>query len=352
MSYLRLGKRIFITMSKRKAPSNYINVVEDKKDGSIKNNNEVAFKKKKEEDVDGKKSNNARISDFLFELANYEKNVTRNVHKASAYRKAAAVVAKHDEEITSGEQAKKLPGVGKKIAEKIEEFLKTGKLKKLEKIRTDDTSVALNLLTRVVGIGPAKAKELVDQGITNIEELRKNQDKLNHTQKVGLKHFEDFEERIPRQEMEKIEKIVNKEIRYGEASSLLISFQRLQIPFSKLSSNASGNAYFIIMFLQLSPLSRKLDKEFVSTIVGSYRRGLSSSGDVDFLITHPRYTSKDKGKKHSEHLKKVVDSLIKSGLITDTISLGETKFMGVCRLPGEGKIYRRMDIRLLPVDQV
>ena len=49
-------------------------------------------------------------------------------------RKAAAALAKHPTRITSGAEAKELPGVGKKIAEKIDEFLSTGQLKKLEKV--------------------------------------------------------------------------------------------------------------------------------------------------------------------------------------------------------------------------
>ena len=46
-----------------------------------------------------------------------------------------------------------MPGVGKKIAQKIDEILSTGKLAKLENIREDEESVAINLLTRVSGIG-------------------------------------------------------------------------------------------------------------------------------------------------------------------------------------------------------
>ena len=94
--------------------------------------------------------------------------------------------------------------VGQKIGEKIDEFLDTGKLRKLEKIRSDDTSVAINLMTRVAGIGPAKAQELVRGGIMTIEDLRENQDKLNKQQKIGLKHFEDFEKRIPRAECKEV----------------------------------------------------------------------------------------------------------------------------------------------------
>ena len=39
-------------------------------------------------------------------------------------------------------------------------------------IRSDDSNTAINLLTRVAGIGPAKAHSLVDSGITTILELR------------------------------------------------------------------------------------------------------------------------------------------------------------------------------------
>uniref|UniRef100_A0A8C4RDM0 Crossover junction endonuclease MUS81-like HHH domain-containing protein n=1 Tax=Erpetoichthys calabaricus TaxID=27687 RepID=A0A8C4RDM0_ERPCA len=70
-----------------------------------------------------------------------------------SYRKAASVISKYPFKIKSGAEAKKLEGVGAKIAEKIDEFLATGKLRKLENIRKDDTSSSINLLTRVTGIG-------------------------------------------------------------------------------------------------------------------------------------------------------------------------------------------------------
>ena len=89
---------------------------------------------------------NGPICDFLIELANYEKNVNRNVFKHNAYRKAAGVLAKLPEKVKSGDEAKKLDGIGKQIALKIDEFLTTGKLKKLEKIRNDDTSTTINEL--------------------------------------------------------------------------------------------------------------------------------------------------------------------------------------------------------------
>ncbi|KAG8512461.1 DNA polymerase beta, partial [Galemys pyrenaicus] len=104
------------------------------------------------------------------------------------------------------------PGVGTKIAEKIDEFLATGKLRKLEKIRQDDTSSSINFLTRVTGIGPSAARKFVDEGIKTLEDLRKNEDKLNHHQRIGLKYFEDFEKRIPREEMLQMQDIVLNEV--------------------------------------------------------------------------------------------------------------------------------------------
>uniref|UniRef100_A0A493TGA0 Crossover junction endonuclease MUS81-like HHH domain-containing protein n=1 Tax=Anas platyrhynchos platyrhynchos TaxID=8840 RepID=A0A493TGA0_ANAPP len=61
-------------------------------------------------------------------------NSERNVHKYSAYRKAASGIARYPSEIRSGAEAKKLAGVGAKIAEKIDGFLSTGKLRTLEKV--------------------------------------------------------------------------------------------------------------------------------------------------------------------------------------------------------------------------
>ncbi|PNI67634.1 POLB isoform 7 [Pan troglodytes] len=253
---------------------------------------------------------NGGITDMLTELANFEKNVSQAIHKYNAYRKAASVIAKYPHKIKSGAEAKKLPGVGTKIAEKIDEFLATGKLRKLEKIRQDDTSSSINFLTRVSGIGPSAARKFVDEGIKTLEDLRKNEDKLNHHQRIGLKYFGDFEKRIPREEMLQMQDIVLNEV-------------------------------------------KKVDSEYIATVCGSFRRGAESSGDMDVLLTHPSFTSEST--KQPKLLHQVVEQLQKVHFITDTLSKGETKFMGVCQLPSKNdeKEYphRRIDIRLIPKDQ-
>lgn len=75
-------------------------------------------------------------NEIFAELADYERNVSKNVFKSNAYRKAAGTLGALPEKVKSGEEAKKLPGIGIKIAQKIDEFLQTGKLQKLEDVVT------------------------------------------------------------------------------------------------------------------------------------------------------------------------------------------------------------------------
>uniref|UniRef100_A0A8C5G8U8 DNA polymerase n=1 Tax=Gouania willdenowi TaxID=441366 RepID=A0A8C5G8U8_GOUWI len=247
-------------------------------------------------------SPNQGITDFLVELANYEKNVNRAIHKYNAYRKAASAISKYPNKIRNGEEAKKLDGVGAKIAEKIDEFLQTGKLRKLEKIRNDDTSSSINFLTRVTGIGPAAARKFFDEGVKTLEVDRCSV-YLSH---FTFRYFEEFEKRIPRVEMEKMEELVT------------------------------------------------VGTDYIGTICGSYRRGAASSGDIDILLTHPKYTSQTA--KQPKLLHAVVEHFESIGFVTDTLSKGDTKFMGVCQLQQsdedeEEYIHRRIDIRLIPKDQ-
>ncbi|XP_050347138.1 DNA polymerase beta-like [Nymphalis io] len=249
---------------------------------------------------------NADFCEFLIELADYEKNVSRNIHKFNAYRKAASVLASLSKRIESGEEARKLNGIGEKISKKIDEFLHTGKLKKLDNIHEDENAQIIGLFTRISGIGPVKAADLLNMGIKSIEDLKNNKDKLNHHQLIGLKYFEDFQKMIPRTEIQELENVITTEI-------------------------------------------RNLDPQFTVTICGSYRRGKLESGDIDVLITHPSLKLGDEKRKCHEKLLKNIVAALKS-CITDIISMGETKFMGVCRLSNNHP-FRRLDIRLIPKEQ-
>src|SRR6056300_1020777 len=80
-------------------------------------------------------SYNSDLTDAFDKLASYEEDP----HKRDAYRKAADAIYKLPFEVISGselaEGPKKVPGIGKGIAKKIDEFLETGKIKRLEDLK-------------------------------------------------------------------------------------------------------------------------------------------------------------------------------------------------------------------------
>ena len=81
-------------------------------------------------------STNEEIAWALEALASLEgeDHGSQDPFKIRAYRKAAEIIRELDFEVTSGEEAKKLPGIGKGIAKKIDEFLQTGKIERLEEL--------------------------------------------------------------------------------------------------------------------------------------------------------------------------------------------------------------------------
>ena len=54
---------------------------------------------------------------------------------------------------------------------------------------------------------PAHARKFYREGVRKIEDLNDRKDELTHEQQLGLKYFQDFEKKIPREEVEKIEVI-------------------------------------------------------------------------------------------------------------------------------------------------
>ena len=158
----------------------------------------------------------------------------------------------------------------------------------------------MNFLLDIYGIGPKKGKELVDAGIKNIDELRKRKDELlNNIQKVGLFYYEDIITRIPRAEIKQYEKMLN-------------------TIFDKIKKSSND----------------KLE------IVGSYRRGNLTSGDIDIIIT---------GNVSSIYVE-LVDNLIKSGIIIKVLSKGASKTLVIAKLPNENTV-RRLDFLFSPPDE-
>lgn len=233
--------------------------------------------------------------------------------KGFALQKAAKTIEEANIHITSGNIAKEKLGISDKIAGRIDEIIQHGTLLELqdsqENIETPVLS-AYDELCGITGIGPKRAKTLVEQGFDSISKLRQGvidgKVKLTHHIQLGLKWYEDLNERIPREEVAKLEVV-------------------------------------------LKNVLKKIDPKLILMVTGSYRRGRQTCGDIDCLITLP-FVMSDKLEEYG-HLKAFVEKLHEIGfLVGDLTTRGDKKYMGICQLePGKSK-GRRIDIRCVGYD--
>ena len=141
---------------------------------------------------------------LISELSKMEElNTTKgDTFRARAYRNAVQTIRNLSYNITSGEKALELPGIGKSIATKIDEILKKGTLKAVKEYDRNPIIKSKRELLMVSGLGPSKVKDLMSKKITSVKKLRKavkdGKVTLPSHALIGLKHYEDFLERIPR----------------------------------------------------------------------------------------------------------------------------------------------------------
>jgi DNA polymerase beta len=212
-------------------------------------------------------------------------------------------IKKYDKDIISGEiLQKELKGIGDKISKRIDEILETGTLKELNNIESNNYLENMLLIT---GVGNVRAKKWLELGCKNIDDVKNAINngtiKTTHHIDLGIKYYYDFQKKIPRSEIDNIKILLNNII-------------------------------------------KKIDKNLIFEICGSYRRGAIESGDIDILISHPNYYSNIDEQKF---LAKIVKELTKIKFIIGNLtSKGNTKFMGVCKLENYN-IARRIDIRVV-----
>jgi DNA polymerase lambda len=231
----------------------------------------------------------------------------KETFKARAYAKVIAQLKTYNGKIHSYEDVKNIQGIGEQIQKKIKEILETGHLAAADKAKQLYNIDALDAFQNIYGVGPVKATELVKEGFKTIQELRdglkKNPKLLNDKQTIGLKHYEDLIERIPREEM-----LEHKDIIEG-----------------------------------LKPHEME---EYDTEIVGSFRREAANSGDVDVLIRVPKGTNPKTAKEHLALYVKMLDGF---GYIEEILAIGEHKCMAIARVYN-GKA-RRLDLLMTPDEE-
>ncbi len=176
--------------------------------------------------------------------------------KVIAYHRAATSIRNMEEdveELWKQQKLEEIKYVGEGIARKIDEYLRTGKLRLLEEMQAK-TPPGVPLLMKVQGVGPRTAYRLSHElGITSVEELKKA---LESGRLDG-----EFGESVRSSFLTGIEKLQSFEKRMllPEAEGV----------FQKLS------AYFGALGMQVG-------------MAGSLRRGKSTVGDLDLLSTDGR----------------------------------------------------------------
>ena len=121
---------------------------------------------------------NKEIAKIFYEMADYLE-MDNVAFKPFAYRKAAINLETIEEDVADiykkgGVKAlKDIPGVGKNIAEHIEEYLKTGKIQYYQRFKKK-IPIDLEAIISVEGVGPKRAKVLYQKlGIKNLKDLEK-----------------------------------------------------------------------------------------------------------------------------------------------------------------------------------
>ena len=154
-----------------------------------------------------------------------------------------------DWQLTDPAHALNIPGVGKKIAARVAEFLRTGRLRELDGFQVDRGEVVPRELLTVYGIGPERAQALAQEGIITVDLLkravRRKLVAVPGSTERALQYHDELQQKIPRTEMK--------------------DFQVL-----------------------LQGITEQVAPGATAMVLGSYRRGAKASSDIDLLVTRPR----------------------------------------------------------------
>ena len=229
---------------------------------------------------------NQSIAQTLKEIAEYLE-MQEVPFKPRAYEKVAEVIGGLEEEVADiykrgGIKAlEEIPGVGKGIAERIEELIKTGRSKYHEELKKK-TPVDLASLGAIEGLGPKSVQKLY--------------------QKLHVRNIGDLE-RVAR--AGKVAKLEG----FGTKSEEKIL---KGIEFSKKSGGRFVLGTVMPQVRAIETRLRAVRGVERLTVAGSVRRRKETIGDVDILIT-------------SEHAKPIMDAFVAMPEVVQVMAHGETK---------------------------
>jgi DNA polymerase (family X) len=228
--------------------------------------------------------NNRELSDTFNLIGDLLELKGENIYKILAYRKAADSLinlGRDVNEVWKAGELNSIPGVGKAIAEKIEELLSTGKLEFLENLKAEVPATLVELL-RVPDLGPKKAAMFWRKaGISSLAELEK-------AARTGqLRTLPGMGEKSEARILAGIEALSRRSDRLPLARAW---------PFAQ----------------ELLEMLRKAPGVQAAEAAGSLRRMRSTVGDLDLLVS-------------SSEPKKVMEAFTKHPQVMKVLSQGEVK---------------------------
>ncbi|KAH7117792.1 hypothetical protein B0J11DRAFT_468355 [Dendryphion nanum] len=192
-----------------------------------------------------------------------------------AYSTIIASIAAYPYRLAHPRELIHLPGCDEKAADLFVEWKNTGLIRAVADFEEDEDMKVLRLFYDIWGVGAKTARHFYFtnhwKDLDDIIEF--GWQDLDRVQQIGVKFYEEFLDPIPRAEVESIAETVRQHA------------------------------------------IRLRDSRITVTIVGGYRRGKKTSGDVDMIVSHPDLSAT------AGLIKEIVESLEAEEWITHTLTL-------------------------------
>ncbi|HXP52852.1 MAG TPA: nucleotidyltransferase domain-containing protein, partial [Bacteroidia bacterium] len=223
--------------------------------------------------------------------------------RALAYEKASRIIGGMQEDIKAYDKngtLKEIPGIGEGIADKIDEYIKTGKITKYEELKKQVPHDMMDMM-EVTGFGPQSLKKLHSQlNINNKEEL------VKALQNGSIARIKGFGQK-------KAENMMRGLKLHKTLEDRMLLWDALEI----------GNE----IITQLKKLPGVIQAE----LAGSLRRKKETIGDIDVLVACTKSSRK-----------KIVDYFSGNAVAKQVLAKGDTKVSIIHKSSG-----RQVDLRLV-----
>jgi len=253
---------------------------------------------------------NQEVAQILFEIGEFLE-LQEVPFKPQAYQQAAVSIDNLEEDINNIynkegiKGLKRIPAIGESIALKIEEYLKTGKIKYFEELKKT-TPVDVDELTKIEGLGGKRIKRLYKElGIKTLKDLKRAAEEHRIAPLFG------FGEKMEKNILEGMDFLKKSKGRFL-LRDVLDDVARIENMFGKIKG-----------------------VEKIS-VAGSVRRKKETVGDIDFLVSI-------KDGSDTYLINKIMNTFVGMDEVIKIVSKGETRSSIKTRQGLD------MDLRLVPL---